>query len=41
MFDPTIFDNLKVVIEGEVYDLDLTGDFLVTNRSDSIDIANK
>ena len=40
MFDPTIFDNLKVVIEGEVYDLDLTGDFLVTDRSDSIDIAN-
>lgn len=39
MFDPTVFDNLKVVIEGEVYDLDLHGDFEVLNRKDIIDLA--
>lgn len=39
MFDPTIFDNLKVVAEGAVYDLDLQGEILVTNRMDQIDLA--
>lgn len=39
MFDPTIFDNLKVVIEGEVYDLDSIGVILVTHRSDSVELA--
>lgn len=39
MFDPTIFDNLKVVIEGEVYDLDLEGKAQVIDRSDLIDLA--
>ncbi len=39
MFDPTIFDNLKVVIEGAVYDLDLDGDLDVIGRSDLIDLA--
>ncbi len=39
MFDPTIFDNLKVVAEGAVYDLDLAGEILITNRVDQIDIA--
>ncbi len=39
MFDPTIFDNLKTVIEGEVYDRDLDGKILVTNRSDMMDLA--
>ncbi|MCA1030403.1 hypothetical protein LCL95_05035 [Bacillus timonensis] len=39
MFDPTIFDNLKVVLEGAVYDLDLDGDFEVIKRQDLIDLA--
>lgn len=39
MFDPTIFDNLKVVTEGAVYDLDLRGEIVVTGRSDSIELS--
>ena len=39
MFDPTIFDNLKVVAEGAVYDLDLEGEILITNRVDQVDLA--
>ncbi len=39
MFDPTIFDNLKVVIEGEVYDLDSVGMIRVTNRIDRVDLS--
>lgn len=39
MFDPTIYDNLKVVLEGCVYDLDLEGHILVTNRIDRIELA--
>ncbi|GAA3327145.1 hypothetical protein GCM10020331_065930 [Ectobacillus funiculus] len=40
MFDPTVFENLKVVAEGAVYDLDLAGAILVTNRRDVIDLAS-
>ncbi|RKD21143.1 hypothetical protein BEP19_15315 [Ammoniphilus oxalaticus] len=40
MFDPTIFDNLKVVLEGAVYDLDAIGMIGVTNRSDRVDLAH-
>jgi len=39
MFDPTIFDNLKVVLEGLVYDHDLAGRIMITDRSDWIDLA--
>ncbi|WP_088101980.1 hypothetical protein [Halalkalibacter urbisdiaboli] len=39
MFDPTIFDNLKVVLEGAIYDLDLDGEIIVTNRADLLDLA--
>jgi hypothetical protein len=39
MFDPTIYDNLKVVVEGSVYDLDLGGKIVVTGRSDSIELS--
>jgi hypothetical protein len=39
LFDPTIFDNLKVVLEGSVYDLDLEGSILVTNRTDRVELA--
>lgn len=39
MFDPTIYENLKVVFEGAVYDLDLGGQIVVIHRSDCIDLA--
>jgi hypothetical protein len=40
MFDPTVFDNLKVVVEGYVYDRDLDGDILVIDRKDLVDLAS-
>ncbi|RAK18907.1 hypothetical protein B0I26_10882 [Anoxybacillus vitaminiphilus] len=40
MFDPTVFDNLKTVLEGAVYDLDLEGVILVINRNDLVDLAH-
>ncbi|SEG04625.1 hypothetical protein [Paenibacillus sp. UNC499MF] len=40
MFDPTVYENLKVVLEGTVYDLDLSGEILVTNRSDVMDLSS-
>ncbi|MFT4414132.1 hypothetical protein ACLM5H_09750 [Fredinandcohnia humi] len=39
MFDPTVFDNLKVVIEGALYDLDLDGDLTITDRKDELELA--
>lgn len=39
MFDPTIYENMKVALEGAVYDLDLAGDILVTARKDIVDLA--
>lgn len=39
MFDPTAFDNLKVVLEGEIYDFDLRGVIRVLNRKDIVDLA--
>jgi len=39
MFDPTIYENLKVVLEGAVYDLDLAGVILVTNRVDRVELS--
>lgn len=39
MFDPTIFDNLKVVLEGALYDLDEEKRAVVTGREDLIDLA--
>jgi len=39
MFDPTIFENLKVVLEGEVYDLDLSGQVQVVGRHDRIELS--
>lgn len=38
--DPTAFDNLKTVIEGAIYDLDLDGTVVVTDRRDWLDIAH-
>lgn len=39
MFDPTVFENLKVVAEGAMYDRDLEGEILITNRKDVVDLA--
>ncbi|UNK17488.1 hypothetical protein MNQ98_23925 [Paenibacillus sp. N3/727] len=40
MFDPTIFENLKVAVENVVYDLDnLDERILVTGRTDRMDMA--
>jgi len=40
LFDPTIYENLKVVLEGAVYELDLAGAILVTGREDLVDLAS-
>ncbi len=40
MFDPTVFDNVKVVLEGEVYDQDMTGAIQVSAREDLVDLAS-
>ncbi|PQD96983.1 hypothetical protein CYL18_03645 [Pradoshia eiseniae] len=40
MFDPTVFENLKVVAEGAFYDFDLDGDIAVIDRHDFIDLAH-
>ncbi|WP_110927740.1 hypothetical protein [Bacillus massiliglaciei] len=39
MFDPTAFENMKVVIEGAVYDRDLIGDILVTDREETVNLS--
>lgn len=39
MFDPTAFDNMKVVVEGALYDLDLSGEIVITDRNDIINMA--
>jgi hypothetical protein len=39
MFDPTAFENIKVVVEGEIYDRDLSGEIVVTDRNDWINTA--
>lgn len=39
MFDPTIFENLKVVVEGKVYDLDFDGLIYVNDRSEIVNLS--
>lgn len=39
MFDPTAYDNMKVVIEGALYDLDLAGAIVITDRNDIMNMA--
>lgn len=39
MFDPTAFENLKVVIEGALYDQDFCGDIVIIDRNDFINTA--
>jgi hypothetical protein len=40
MFDPTIYDNVKIVLEGAVYDMDMNGTILVSRRVDQIDLSS-
>lgn len=40
LFDPTAFENMKVVLEGALYDRDLEGEISVLNRNDSINLAS-
>lgn len=39
MFDPTIYENLKVVVEGELYDRDSDGEIAIINREDIVNLA--
>ncbi|MBP3038969.1 hypothetical protein J9303_05535 [Bacillaceae bacterium Marseille-Q3522] len=39
MFDPTAYENLKVVIEGAVYDRDLNGEIRITDRNNIVNLS--
>ncbi|MDQ0197598.1 hypothetical protein [Neobacillus ginsengisoli] len=39
MFDPTAFDNMKVVIEGALYDMDISGEIIIIDRNDIMNMA--
>lgn len=39
MYDPSIYDNLKIVLEGAVYDRDLDERWVVLGREDLVDLA--
>lgn len=39
MFDPTAFDNMKVLLEGYLYDKDLDGLYAITDRNDFVNLA--
>jgi len=39
MFHPLVFDNIRVVLEGGVYDRDFEGAITITDRSDVMDMA--
>lgn len=39
MFDPTAFDNMKVLIEGIIYDKDIAGELVIKDRNDLINIS--
>lgn len=39
MFDPTAYENMKVVLEGIFYDKDLSGEIMIVDRNDIINIA--
>lgn len=39
MFDPTAFENMKVVLEGALYDRDLQGEISILDRNDLINLA--
>ena len=40
MFHPTVFDNIKIALENQIYDYDnLDGILVVTDRSDLLNLA--
>lgn len=39
MFDPTAFENMRVVMEGALYDLDLDGTLKIIDRNDLVNTA--
>jgi len=39
MFDPTVYENVKVVLEGAAYDLDASGRAFIGGRQDLLDLA--
>ncbi|MCM3566868.1 hypothetical protein [Neobacillus mesonae] len=39
MFDPTAFDNMKVVIEGALYDKDMDKEIVIIDRNDLLNSA--
>ena len=39
MFDPTAFENIRVVLEGIFYDKDLEGSMMIIDRNDIINTA--
>lgn len=39
MFDPTAYENMRVVLEGIFYDKDLSGEIMVVDRNDIINMA--
>ncbi|MEH7113452.1 hypothetical protein V7124_13855 [Neobacillus niacini] len=39
MFDPTAFDNMKVVVEGALYDFDFAGKIVIIDRNDIMNMA--
>jgi hypothetical protein len=39
MFDPTAYENMKVVINGYFYDMDLEGKISIIDRNDIVNIA--
>jgi hypothetical protein len=39
VFHPLVFDNIRVVLEGAVYDRDFEGAITITGRSDVMDLA--
>jgi hypothetical protein len=40
MFDPTAYENMKVVMDGFFYDMDLEGKISIINRNDIVNLAN-
>ncbi|NRG45096.1 hypothetical protein [Bacillus sp. CRN 9] len=39
MFDPTAFENMKVVLEGHLYDYDLIGEISIIDRNDIVNTS--
>lgn len=39
MFDPTAYENMRVVIEGYLYDKDLDGELSIIDRNDIVNLA--